>query len=125
MHQHRPCLLRFGFKPHVFRDMCLPSSWPIPGPFYFWQVESTIEKGMPSATAITQDCGYLSVLQLACCSQVLTCDPDRVGPFLEKAGLIHYGDPLLRTYGLDDKLLQPIACRIRIPGHPIQQSLHA
>jgi len=120
MHQHHSCLLWFGFKPYLLRHACLSSSWLIPSPFCFWQVESTIQKGMPLATGITQDRGYLSVLQLACCSQVLTCNPNGMGPFLEKAGLIHHGNPLLIAKGLDDKLLQPISRHIDIPRHPIQ-----
>src|SRR5689334_17922358 len=74
---------------------------------------------------VTQHCRYLSILQFARRSQVLARYSHRVHSFFEKARFTDDPDPLLVTKRLDHKSLQPVARRIGIPGHPVQQTLHA
>ena len=74
---------------------------------------------------VAQHGRHLPILQLACCSQVLARYSHRVRSFFEKARFIDDPDPLVGTYRLDHKSLQPVARRIGIPGHSVQQPLHA
>src|SRR6266487_2303275 len=123
-HQHSDGLLRLGGKAHLLRHVPLGSSGSIRGPC-LRQVEFSIQEHMGILGRVAQDGCHLAVLPLARRPRVLACHSHRMRSLFEKARLIHDSNALCLPKGLDHKLLQPIACRIGIPGHPVQQALHA
>src|SRR6266516_4616280 len=124
MHQHRESLLRLGRKANLLWNPRFCPALFVPHPL-FWQVQLPIQKHMSPFGRVAQDRRHLSIFQLACCSQILAWHSHRVRSLFEKARLIDHSYPLLVCKGLDDKLLQSVACGIGIPRHSVQQPVHA
>jgi len=120
--QHAPCQRWLRGKRAFWRNPHQSAARTIIGPL-LGEIQGAIEQSLPSSTRLGEKHPDLRVLHPACGATILTRDPRRMAPFVQKPRLVDDHDALGSAQMLHEIPTQIVSHGLRIPYGPPQQML--